>query len=280
MVFKYCLFDFPFSLEISHIFCKIKTVQLIRKIPNSRQHQINHGGPMNLLFLGDSITDCHHCFTADNLGNGYVKMIQNSCAGTHHVVNGGIDGATFPGIFRKWTLQYQTCLFDIVSVLGGINEVGSIMDSHMTDSQIDRLLTQSFQSLHDLLAALITTHVPLILLPEPFLFPYPAYLNAWMPYLQKVRYMIRDTAFSVCREFHDCVCQEFALLSTPETTETAMLQCRSRIVLIPLQPSLNAYAEAHGFSSVTSDGIHPTQQGHELICECLRSCLRPNLRPE
>ena len=30
---------------------------------------------MNILFLGDSITDCAHNFTPDNLGGGYVKLI-------------------------------------------------------------------------------------------------------------------------------------------------------------------------------------------------------------
>ena len=28
-----------------------------------------------LTCLGDSITDCDHCFTADFLGNGYVQML-------------------------------------------------------------------------------------------------------------------------------------------------------------------------------------------------------------
>ena len=30
---------------------------------------------MELLFLGDSITDCDHLFDQDQLGNGYVRMI-------------------------------------------------------------------------------------------------------------------------------------------------------------------------------------------------------------
>lgn len=222
---------------------------------------------MNLLFLGDSITDCGHCFTTDNLGNGYVKMIHDSCAGTHQIINGGTDGAVFPGIFRKWKLQYRTFQSDIVSILGGINEVGALMDSHMTDSQTDLLLLQSSQALYGLLAGLLENHVPLILLPEPFLFPYPSVLSTWMPSLYQVRHMIRQTASSVCREFKNCICHEFSSRSIPEHTEASALY--SRIILIPLQPPLDIHAKRYGYSSVTSDGIHLTQKGHEILCECL-----------
>ena len=30
-----------------------------------------------LTCLGDSITDCEHCFSRDFLGNGYVKMLSD-----------------------------------------------------------------------------------------------------------------------------------------------------------------------------------------------------------
>ena len=36
----------------------------------------------NLLFLGDSITDCNHYFDPDNLGYGYVRIISDKLSKT------------------------------------------------------------------------------------------------------------------------------------------------------------------------------------------------------
>lgn len=60
---------------------------------------------MNLLFLGDGITDCDHCFTADNLGLGYVKKI--SLLPGVIAANGGTDGFIFPRVLQKWEQMYS-----------------------------------------------------------------------------------------------------------------------------------------------------------------------------
>lgn len=52
---------------------------------------------MKLLFLGDSITDCGHCFTADNLGNGYVKHVSMGLLPSCMVENGEQTALPFPG---------------------------------------------------------------------------------------------------------------------------------------------------------------------------------------
>ena len=50
-----------------------------------------------LTCLGDSITDCEHCFSRDFLGNGYVKMLSDCLkrdGSDYQVRNYGTDGFT------------------------------------------------------------------------------------------------------------------------------------------------------------------------------------------
>ena len=48
-----------------------------------------------LTCLGDSITDCDHCFSRDSLGNGYVKILSDRFErddSDYQVRNYGTDG--------------------------------------------------------------------------------------------------------------------------------------------------------------------------------------------
>ena len=50
-----------------------------------------------LTCLGDSITDCDHCFSRDSLGNGYVKILSDRFErddSDYQVRNYGTDGFT------------------------------------------------------------------------------------------------------------------------------------------------------------------------------------------
>lgn len=230
----------------------------------------------NFLFLGDSITDCSHCFTPDNLGDGYVKLIAeqiDSCS----VVNGGTDGLTFPAICRKWQRSYASQPFDTVSILGGINDVGAVMDSGMSESQIRAQLLNSELALKKLLSGLLEQRTSLILLPEPFLFPYPHYLQTWMGRLEQMRDLIRTAVTSLSfrpdvlsdRNAYPPVLRKKAL-DSPLTFGIS----DSEIRIIPLQPALDAFAERHGFAAVTTDGIHLTQDGHQIVCNCILSELK------
>lgn len=270
---------------------------------------------MNLLFLGDSITDCGHCFGEDGLGDGYVKKIaqqlnpprsavrpssgadcvrntqksrEPQCEQTEksgsakkiRVTNGGTDGFTFPRIYQKWKRQYASASWDIVSILGGINEVGAIMDSGLSEEAAGSLLSSSEQALYTLLRQLLRKDVRRILLPEPFLFPHPAYLISWMPLLDKVRQMIRNAAFladPACSSEHGgnpAFADRIGPSSPLPGPSGAVRTASGRIFLIPLGPSFDAYAAAHGYASVTTDGIHLTGQGHQIVCECLLPFLR------
>ena len=57
-----------------------------------------------LTCLGDSITDCEHCFSRDFLGNGYVKMLSDCLkrdGSDYQVRNYGTDGFTINRLLQR-----------------------------------------------------------------------------------------------------------------------------------------------------------------------------------
>lgn len=147
---------------------------------------------MNILFLGDSITDCAHNFTPDNLGGGYVKVI----ASRHPeitAVNGGTNGFTFPRVLQKWQQMYAARTFDSAVITCGINEAGIVMNTGLSQEQSDGLIAHSAQAAQTLIAGLLGNGTTNVLLIEPFLFPTAQYLVHWLPALCSVREMIRQT---------------------------------------------------------------------------------------
>lgn len=238
---------------------------------------------MKLLFLGASNTDCGHCFSEDNLGYGYVKIVHDLLLQTAQkdipsdmsrstadcsvqikadrsgtpgnlpkrictsiiIINGGTDGFTFPRILRKWEQSWKGTAFDAVFILGGINEVGALMDSGMDEPSRRKLLQRSADALSALLSGLLASGCPQIFVLEPFLFDTPQYLKSWMGTLEEVRGIIRQTVAS-----------------------------HRRIYLLPTQPLLDDAVQRFGISAITKDGIHLAQQGHRVLAEMIESFIR------
>lgn len=225
---------------------------------------------MNLLFLGASNTDCGHCFTPDNLGTGYVKFVFENLKAIclEHdqkltVTNGGTDGFTFPRIYEKWNRMYRGTAYDAVVILGGVNEVGVIHNTGLTEAQADAYLHDSEKALSCLLQELIAEGVPHILVVEPFLFGTLDYLNLWKPTLTRVRQLI-----------HSCIC---SYGNFSETTATSSENHPSRLHYILSQKALDLLAEKIGLNQVTSDGIHLAEAGHLYLAEQLTEFLTPLL---
>ncbi|MBR5488179.1 MAG: lipase, partial [Firmicutes bacterium] len=79
----------------------------------------------NLLFLGDSITDCNHYFDPDNLGYGYVRMISYKLKTpdkNYQVFNKGNDGFTVSALRRLWKRSCLNLKPDFITILIGIND--------------------------------------------------------------------------------------------------------------------------------------------------------------
>lgn len=204
---------------------------------------------MKILFLGASNTDCGHNFTSDNLGTGYVKYLAEKFAhvsGTFSLppflINGGSDGFTFTRIFGKWQQQYADFSYDMIILMGGINEVGILQNTGLDPQASIQFLNDTKEKLRLLLSSLLNTTAKYILICEPFLFRNPEYLILWMDDLNRIRSLILD----VIKETDD-----------------------SRIHFIQTQNALDRACLQYGSPAISSDGIHLTDIGHTILGELL-----------
>ena len=205
---------------------------------------------MNLLFLGDSITDAYHCFDPDNLGEGYVRMIHDTLQ-THslstsaddpsnselRIVNKGIDGFTVSRVYDMWqSIPDKTC-WDAVSILVGVNDVGVWMDCGHSDNWIQKAVLEFAQTYEYLITDILDYGICQIILMEPFIFPWPKKYSVWQPWLEELSSHIQKLA----KRYH--------------------------LTFLPLQKVLSEAAEAEGYAAITLDGIHLTEQGNQILAD-------------
>ena len=193
-----------------------------------------------LLFLGDSITDCNHYFDPDNLGYGYVRRIaslleqKNTPDSNYQVRNFGNDGFTVPALRRLWKRSCLTLKPDFITILIGINDLAVIKNTGITPSVGLAQFREQYTALLEDIR--MVTDCPILLM-EPFLFPYPAEYAAWEPELHQINLFLRQFAFD------------------------------NGLLFLPLWDDLLSAAKKEGFSEVTTDGIHLTDEGHRILAD-------------
>ena len=209
----------------------------------------------HLICLGDSLTDCDHCFSRDLLGSGYVKMLSERFAkeGQEYTIrNYGTDGFTIQRLLKRvqtddiWTVfsdpQSQNSANLIITILIGINDVSLIESTCRTAKQKEKML-KDFQLYYLELLTILTKLTDHIILAEPFLFPCPAYLKNWYPTLEQIRSAIQKLA------------QQF------------------QIPFLSLHRELKEQADRYGYSAITEDGVHLTKQGQEFLASRFYDCI-------
>ena len=188
-----------------------------------------------LLFLGDSITDCNHYFDPENLGFGYVRMISwkiNTPDKNYQVFNKGNDGFTVPALRRLWKRSCLGMQPDSITILIGINDLAVIKNTGITASVGLAEFREQYQALVEEIRMI--TDCPILLM-EPFIFPHPAEYTSWEPELHKMNAIIQQLATDHHLDF------------------------------LPLWEDLRSIAKKEGYAEITTDGIHLTAQGHQLI---------------
>ena len=130
---------------------------------------------MQIICLGDSITDCNHLFEDFPLGNGYVQILSemfrnqissfsisadtvrrsssavqltDKSTGAIHFRNCGIDGFTVARVLEN-IRQHRILLHHspVITLLIGINDIGLIMNTDRTDSQKEQMMREFCHSL-------------------------------------------------------------------------------------------------------------------------------------
>lgn len=196
-----------------------------------------------ILFLGDSITDCNHSFDPDNLGYGYVRLISEKISDGINCINKGIDGFTVPALRRLWKTQCLSLSPDMITIVIGINDLAVIKNTGISFLQgLNKFITDYEELLDDIR---LITDCPIILM-EPFIFPYPAEYALWEPELHKICEAISQLAAQYHAQF------------------------------LPLWDTLASAAKLHGYGKITTDGIHLTKLGHEIVAEKLLEILQTN----
>ncbi len=192
---------------------------------------------MELLFLGDSITDCDHAFDQDQLGNGYVRMIaEQLCYGYEPIVvkNLGQNGATIAALHRNYKQFGADLAPDIITILVGINDIARIQNTGLPASEV---LSQFRDSYSQLLQTLHAAHACPIFLMETFVFSSPAELIHWEPLVRACNQIIQELAHT------------------------------HQAIYIPLWEELQTTAQYEGVCALSPDGIHLTKLGHEILKE-------------
>ena len=216
---------------------------------------------MQIICLGDSITDCGHLLNNFPLGNGYVQMLsemfnkkisirqpvsRSSNPDSSNVVqikNYGFDGFTVARVLDN-IRQHRISLHrsPIITLLIGINDIGLMMNTDRTADQQKQMMSE-FSDHYEELLKLLTADARQVILMEPFIFPHPEEYRIWIPYVRIISELIRQ------------------------------ISEKYRLPFLPLHDVLNEMAAEHGFDAVTIDGIHLTARGHELLARKLYSLI-------
>ena len=197
-----------------------------------------------LLCLGDSITDAHRLFQNPPLGCGYVSFISEKLMQSGYdlaITNLGTDGFTLSRILDNCSHLYLPINADIISILIGINDLGLMMNTNRTSGQQQTMMERFFINYEKLI---LTFQGKSLILMEPFIFSYPAEFLNWFP-------LLRQMSAGICT-----------------------LAEKYRIPYIRLHDVLNEAAKTYGLDSVTTDGIHLTSLGHEIVSEKLLHTLK------
>lgn len=195
----------------------------------------------HLLCLGDSITDCGRLFHHPPLGNGYVQKLSRKLKSTGHdfqITNCGVDGFTTARLLANAEPFYLSRRADMISILIGINDIGLMMNTCRSDSQKEEMLRKALLNYEKLLQ-ILSRSCSRFLLMEPFIFPVPWEYKTWIPH-------VRSLSLGI-----------------------GILAEKYGIPYLLLQDTLNRQAGLLGFHAITTDGIHLTDAGHEILAEKL-----------
>ena len=194
---------------------------------------------MQLLFLGDSITDAGHHFTSDGLGNGFVRLLSTAVSRPCDHKPGTGNGFTARRTAQMLAQDPGSCTPDLATLLVGINDVPLQLFAGQT--------LDDFASAYESVLERHSSSCKTVITAEPFLFDRPESYRAWHPLLLEESRMIRKLS-----ESRGCL-------------------------FLPLQKMFDDASSRYGTESLTTDGIHLTPSGNALLAKAWLSLAAPFL---
>lgn len=191
-----------------------------------------------LLCLGDSITAANRLFCPDKLGEGYVSMLP-PLSKDLEILNRGMDGFTISRILQNIQRDCINLHPDIITVQAGINNIGLMMNTDRSPAQQAQMMAEYVKEYTALLKKITEQSQARLILIEPFIFPYPEEYAGWIPHVKTLSGHIKELA-----DIFGCS-------------------------FLPLHDLLNQEARRMGYDAVTTDGIHLTPLGHQIVAQRL-----------
>ena len=191
-----------------------------------------------IVFLGDSITDAGRKESPNQLGYGYVNIFSEQLNKQNqqlNIINKGVDGQFTEQIAQS---LHPECIFlhpDYVSILVGINDIGLLVASDVSEQEKLYMLEDSIRAYHEMLFDLSRETTAKIITLEPFIFPKDGAFEEWIPWQKKMSKNIRKLARNYGASF------------------------------VPLQEPLEQKIQELGYDAITTDGMHLTSTGHEIL---------------
>lgn len=187
-----------------------------------------------IVFIGDSITDCGRLFDQEmrGLGSGYVRRIANQLGAEARVINRGHNGFT---AFQVEEHLEGDCLRfrpDEVSLQVGINDVAACLSG--AGGYDAREYGSYLRKIGQRVKASGSDCFTIL---EPFLFPWPAEYLSWMDTLTEFQQATKEAARAVQARF------------------------------LPLAQVFQDAAKRYSYDQLTTDGIHLTGLGHEILAK-------------
>ena len=196
-----------------------------------------------IVFLGDSITDAGRKESPNQLGYGYVNIFSEQLNKQNqqlNIINKGVDGQFTEQIAQS---LHPECIFlhpDYVSILVGINDIGLLVTSDVSEQEKLYMLEDSIRAYHEMLFDLSRETTAKIITLEPFIFPKDGAFEEWIPWQKKMSKNIRKLARNYGASF------------------------------VPLQEPLEQKIQELGYDAITTDGMHLTSTGHEILASLVK----------
>ena len=197
----------------------------------------------NILFQGDSITDCGRSREGNlplggGLGAGYpalvaARLLRDKTDREWTITNRGISGNRVVDLYARWKIDALNLQPEFISILIGVNDTWheypnqNGVEVPRYEKVYRELLTWTKEALPDVK----------LLLMEPFILPFGAVAPNWKPEMDERRAVVRklvkefDALFLPCQEIFDN-----ALEKAPQ-------------------------------EYWLRDGVHPTLAGHQLLAD-------------
>lgn len=205
---------------------------------------------MKIVFLGDSITDMgrnrNEDFTAFSYGNSYPIFIQSELGlkypNQFEIYNRGIFGDRSVDVYARIKKDLWNLNPDYVSILIGINDIWHEIQSQ-NGVEIERFEKVYRNIIQDTKKAVKLQKIFLL---EPFV----------LKGLETEKYFDKF-----------CMIKEYAKI-------VKKLAKENDCVFIPLQKTIDYYAEKYGSAYILFDGVHPTIVGGKIIADEWLKCFK------